>query len=138
MSAFINVLLASLVFPLSALAADSIVTGVTTDSKDHTQGAILIQKNPSLIQPNDFEIVSGSDEIMGDPSAGTKDALASWKTACADWKKDLKETNKDNSIVAVSCGSPKQEAQKDIAVGTYVYKSTGTYKIKVRVRGGQK
>lgn len=119
---------------VSSFSDDSIVTGVPVDSKDHTQGAILIQKNPKFIQPNDFEIVSGSDEVMGDPSAGHKDAYASWKTACADWKKDLRESNKENSIVTLNCGSPKQEAQKDVSIGTYVYKSTGTYKIKVRVR----
>lgn len=131
-----NILILSWAMSLSApvFCADSIVTGVTTELKDHTNGAILIQKNPGLIQPNDFEIVSGTDEITGDPSAGHKDAYASWKTACAEWKKDLRETNKENSIVAMNCGSPKQEAQKDVAIGTYVYKSMATYKIKVRIR----
>jgi hypothetical protein len=97
--------------------------------------SILIRKGgdkKSALDFKDYEIVTGSDEIFGDPEPGKKAGYESWKAACAAWKKELKENNKDNQVLVSSCSSPKF-AQED---GRYTYTSNGTYKLRVKVRAG--
>ena len=92
--------------------------------------SVYIRKGIPLNMGPEFEIVSGSSEITGEPMAGSKESYASWKTACDDWKKETREMNKENAILALGCNS----ATKTQENGQQVYRSTGTYKLKVRVR----
>jgi len=99
--------------------------------------SVLIEttKNPKSLK-HDFEIISGAEEISGDPTSGTKEARTSWKEACAEWKKELKENNKDGQVLVASCGSAAftKDDTSGAGSGIYTYKSNGTYKIKVRIR----
>jgi len=107
------------------------VTGVPTD-QDTT---IMVRKGARPLDPPDYRIDSGSEEITGDPVAGQDGSYESWKKACADWKKDLREMN-GKALIALSCGSPRASRDKSMLV---TQTSTGTYKLKVRVRdtGGE-
>jgi hypothetical protein len=81
-------------------------------------------------QPN-YEVTNGTDEISGDPQILSKDARESWKQACTDWKKEMRENNKDNQIISLSCGTPKCD-KKDATEITCT--STATSKIKTKIR----
>ncbi len=95
--------------------------------------AIVIQETTSkAIQP-DYEIVSGSEEIVGDPTTGTKMAsYASWKAVCNAWKQDLKSLN-GNNLISLNCGTANTSAMESGA-DMYITKSIGTYKTRVRIR----
>jgi len=107
---------------------------------DVQEKAVLIQtsnKAESLIRgrEKDFEIVEDTDEVSGDPVGGTKESYASWKEACKEWKKEIKEAN-PGQVVTINCGSAKMEKDDTSGkgAGIYVYKSTGKYRLKVRIR----
>lgn len=106
------------------------MSGTSSDS------AVLIEttKNPKL--KADYEIISGDEEVVGDPTAGTKEAYASWKEACKDWKKELKENNKDGHVLVASCGTAAftKDESAGSGSGIYTYKSNGKYKLKVRIK----
>jgi len=95
--------------------------------------AVIIQRGkiPIVDVAKDFEVVSGSEEVIGDPEPGRKAGYASWKAACAEWKKELKELNKTNQVLTLNCNSPEFVQEN----GNYTYKSQGSYKLRVRVRG---
>lgn len=81
----------------------------------------------------DYEIVNGSEEILGDPTLGAKKAsYDSWKAACKDWKQEMKELNKDN-IISLNCGSPKTSSES-AGSDMYTTRSTGVYKVRVRIK----
>ena len=100
-----------------------------SSSEDTT---VTIKKGPIEELP-EFEIISGTAEIAGDPSPGLKESYASWKEACEKWKKDLKDLNnkKDDSILHLNCNAPSSSVLKN---GLQVYRSTGNYKLKTRMR----
>lgn len=94
--------------------------------------AIFIEKNAERIQsrtPREYEIVDGTEEIIGDPSNDEATARKSWKAACSEWRSTMKELNK-GSILALNCGRPKKEKE------TYniSFESVGVYKLRVRIR----
>ncbi len=78
-----------------------------------------------------YEITAGTAEVEGDPEILVTAARKSWKAACNDWKKELKELNKENQVLALSCNSMK--CAKDESSAT-VCRSEGTYRIKTRVK----
>jgi hypothetical protein len=90
---------------------------------------IKIQKGANS-SDTEYQITNGEDEIEGDPANLLKDARENWKKACADWKKETKEINKDNSIVALNCGSMKCTNE----MPETTCRSVGTHKIKVRIK----
>ena len=79
----------------------------------------------------EFEFVSDTAEIAGDPHPGLKESYASWKEACENWKKEMKEMNKQNEILSLNCNAPSSSRQHD---GLQIYRSNGSYKLKVRVK----
>jgi len=93
--------------------------------------SIVIKKGTQPIAEPEYEIVSGGDDVAGDPEAGAKESYANWKVACENWKKEIKELNRDNQILFLSCGLPKPLNQKN---GTQINVSEGKFKIKTRVR----
>jgi hypothetical protein len=68
----------------------------------------------------------GQADVEGEASATAKDAKKAWKAACADWKKEMKEDNKENKIISLSCGTASCSGE----AGNKVCTSTATYKIK--------
>lgn len=120
-----KVILFALCFSMSAMAQTTDVRGVPMQ-EDTT---VTITKGQS--GQNQFQITEGSADISGDPEVLTKQARISWKQACDEWKKELKELNKENQLLALSCNSPK--CSKGSTPET-ICQSSGTYKIKTRVR----
>jgi hypothetical protein len=104
-----------------------------SDMNTDQDTTITVKKGP--IRPveelPEFEIVSGEQDIEGDPAANTGEARTAWKGACAEWKKEVKELNKDNQILAYSCNSPTATLLDN---GQRQMRSTGHYKLKVRIR----
>jgi len=92
---------------------------------------IIVNKNTGMDITPDFEIVNGTDEVAGEPSASVKDAYEKWKAECKDWKNEFKANNKDNIVIAMNCGAAKIDST---GVGLKMYKSLATYKIKTKVR----
>jgi hypothetical protein len=120
----------------SAVANDS------TDVFQHVGGngdkdsSVLIQTTKGAKNLNDYEIISGEEDLAGDPTAGMAAALKSWKEACSEWKKELKENNKDGQVLLASCGVSKFTKDESAGAGSgiYVYTSHGTYKLRVRIK----
>lgn len=129
MKVFWSAIAFSLCFPLcfssSALAQTTDIRGVPVES-DTT---ISITKGKG--GQKDFEIAEGSADISGDPEVLTKAARSSWKQACEEWKKELKELNKENQILALSCNTPKCITNGPTEI---TCQSKGTYKVRTRVR----
>ena len=112
-------------FGLSAFAQTTQIKDI--DSKEDT--TISIKKGSNSINDKVYEFVEGSGEIEGDPNVLTKSAREEWKKACDEWKKEIKELNKENQLLAISCNAPTCKTETS---GT-VCRSTGSYKIKVKV-----
>lgn len=128
----------SVIFILFTLSAAQAETKITEKmSGDEKDTSVFIQKKTGVKIENDFEISSGEEEIEGEPTAGTKAARAKWTAACNEWKKEFRENNKENSIIQLSCGTAKMETD-GTGSGDYTYRSTGKYKIKVRVKDASK
>lgn len=108
---------------LSAMAERVDVKGVEGDH-DTT---IRIQKGAA---DNQYEIVSGEDEVAGDAAPLLKEARLNWKKACDEWKKETKDLNKENMVVSLTCG--KMECATVAMESTC--RSTGTHKIRVKVK----
>lgn len=125
-------LLTSLAFAEDETKVVQKVSGGAGDS------SVLIETTKNAKLKQDYEIVSGEEEIMGDPTAGTKDAYTSWKDACREWKKELKENNnsKDGQVLISSCGSASfvKDESTGTGSGIYTYKSNAKYKLKVRIK----
>jgi hypothetical protein len=100
------------------------------DVKTDQDTTIQIKKGSGQDLTNQYEIVSGQEEISGDPAPLLQTARENWKKACADWKKETKELNKDNSIISLNCGT----MQCSTAAMESSCKSTGLHKIKVQVK----
>jgi hypothetical protein len=91
---------------------------------------ISITKGQKVTEKN-FEIVDQSGEIEGEPEVMAKDARSSWKKACDDWKKETKELNKENQVLALNCNHADCAKTEN---ATTTCKSTGTFKIKTKIR----
>lgn len=94
-----------------------------------TQGdtTIKIQKGK---EDDKYEITTGTDVIEGEAAPLLKEARANWKAACSDWKKELRELNKENQLISLSCGAMKCSTT---AMET-TCASEGKNKIRVKVK----
>ena len=126
--------------PMSGVsgAEESAPIGLKTTVKNEISGAtgdtsIVIKKGAVTTEnPKDFEVVSGTDTVAGDPKPAQAEAFATWRTQCADWKKEFRENNHDNMVLSANCGDPQMSMEPS---GLRQYKSTAKYKLRVRVRG---
>lgn len=122
---------------LAAYAEDTttIKQKIHNDS-DGKDSSVLIQTTKGAKVLPDYEILSGDEEIAGEPIAGRPEAYKAWKEACADWKKELKENNKDGQVLVASCGVAKFSKDESAGAGSglYVYRSEAKYKIRVRIK----
>ncbi len=129
-------LLALSAFLISSAFAENGTKIIHKTTADEGDSSVLIEtKKNAKIHP-DFEIMSGDEEVAGDPTAGTKEAYSSWKEACKDWKKELKENNKDGKVLVSSCGTASfsKDETSGAGSGIYTYKSNAKYKVKVRIK----
>ncbi len=92
--------------------------------------SIVIKKGTLTQDCTEYEILDGKDEIAGDLNYARGGAMTAWKQACKEWKTSMKEMNKDNQILSLNCNSPTADKDGD----QFVYKSNGTYKMKVKIR----
>ncbi len=103
------------------------VDDVSTDQET----SITIKKGAQAAKECvEYHITEGKDEINGAPDFDRKKAYADWKVECDKWKANMKEMNKDNQILQLSCN--KARAGKDGEM--QMYSSEGSYKIKVKIR----
>ncbi len=120
-------LLALLAAPAIAAEGSKIrVSDVPTDQDT----SIVIRKGAEG-DLRDFEVVSGTEDVTGEPTPTHRESYASWKQACDAWKKEMREMNKENSLIALNCNVAL--ASKDPA-GLSTHHSTGSYKLRVRIR----
>ncbi|WP_415064388.1 hypothetical protein [Bdellovibrio sp.] len=119
-----KILILLVAFPLWA-AAQSVGVKDIPAGEDTT---IEIKKGKN--SDKEYEIVTNEDEIEGEAAPLLKEARANWKKACANWKTEIKDLNKDNQVLSVSCG--KMECSTVAMESTCHSKSK--YKVKVRVK----
>jgi hypothetical protein len=76
-----------------------------------------------------WEFTDGTADVTGDTQALATEARTSWKKACDGWMKEFRADNKENRIIAISCGQANctGESAKKTCV------STATYKIKSKM-----
>ena len=121
---FISILI--LIFAFKANAQTATVKDIPTDGEETT---ISVSKG-SRAQAQ-FEITEGTAQVEGDPEILVNAARSSWKKSCEDWKKEIKDLNKQNQVLAISCNA--STCAKNEGSST-VCQSTGTYKLKVQIR----
>jgi hypothetical protein len=100
---------------------------------DAEDTSIVIKKGDVLSTTTNaihYELVDGKEDVVSDPDYDRNKARMSWKTECAQWKAQTKELNKDGQLIGLSCGSPHIEKEGN----KWVFTSTGTYKVKVKMR----
>lgn len=120
-----TIFLCALLFSIFASAQQIDVKGVDAESEGST--TIEIKKNAKDAPTKaKWETNDGQADVEGEASATAKDAKKAWKAACADWKKEMKEDNKENKIISLSCGTASCSGE----AGNKVCTSTATYKIK--------
>lgn len=78
---------------------------------------------------NKWEIQDGTADVEGESAATNKEAKAAWTKACNDWKKEFRSDNKENKILAMSCGNANCGGD----AGSKVCTSKATYKIKTQI-----
>ncbi|MEO7165250.1 MAG: hypothetical protein ABI041_20190 [Bdellovibrionia bacterium] len=117
-----------LLFSMSAIAQESSVRISDIPTQEDT--SVIIKKGASSCGP-DFEVVSGLDEVAGDPSSGSKESYGSWKSACEAWKKDTRQMNKENQVLSLNCNFPTLIRLNS---GLNIYHSSASYKLKIRIR----
>lgn len=90
---------------------------------------ISIQKGSTTTNKKKYEVTEGSEDITGDKDVLKKNAEKNWKKACDEFKKEVKEMNKENKIVSLSCGT--MVCSKEGVESTC--QSKGTHKIRILV-----
>ena len=121
----------SLTLILAGLSAQAQKTSVTDIPTDESTTIHISKGNQQNSPDRDYDIVSSTAEVVGDSAPLTADAKTAWKKACSDWKSELKNLNKENTVLALSCNRPN--CTTDLTNGT-TCQSTATYQLKVKVR----
>lgn len=78
---------------------------------------------------NKFQLIDGSDELSGESEFEASKAKASWRAACQEWKNSIRELNKENRLISLSCG--RAEEKKDGTKTAYLSKAS--YKVRVKM-----
>lgn len=104
---------------------------VRAEASDESQ-VIVIEKNKGHLKKSEPRVFveSGTEELAGSPESHPKAAYRTWNQACQDWKAELQKLNGKNLMVS-SCGRPSMSSDKVQSEKSYVYRSKGTYKIRV-------
>jgi hypothetical protein len=119
-----NLILVLALFPALAFAEE-------TDRVNlRAEGNKTIEIRTGDTAKNKFEITDGSDNITGDTAPLLQEARKNWKKACDAWKTELKDLNKNNQILSMSCGDMNCST---VAMESSC-KSEAKYKLKVQVQ----
>jgi hypothetical protein len=112
--------------------AQTVDTGkLDTEHEGTTTIQIKKSKNdeaPLATHKTKWETQDGSADIEGEASATGKDAKKAWQKACDVWKKEIREDNKENKILNVSCGISSCSGE----AGSKVCSSKASYKVKTK------
>ncbi len=100
------------------------------DDSSDDEKTITIRKGALSQVCIEYQVVEGTEEVFGAPDADKQKAYGNWYQACEEWKKHVRELNKENQVIAAGCSRPK--SSKDDA--NWVYRGTGLYKVKTRIR----
>lgn len=117
----------ALLFNFSSFAGAQ--TAAIKDIPADGDTTISIQKGSK--NTGEYTITEGRVEVAGDPEILSKAARDSWKKECDKWKQEIKDLNKENQILAISCNSPvckKTEASETQC------QSEGVYKLKTKIK----
>lgn len=87
---------------------------------------ILMLASSASASAEDFEIIDGSATVVGKPDNSQTQARENWGLACDKWKSEIKELNKKDQLMALSCESPSCTFD----TGTYTCTSNAIFKIK--------
>ena len=118
-------------FALLASRASADKAAVKVNDIDTNQDtSIVIKKGDVQSNCTEYTIVEGQEEVFGSPDYDKGKARQSWKAACKEWKDGIKELNRENSVLAMSCGRPTESKEGD----QWIFKGPATYKIKTKVR----
>jgi len=93
-----------------------------------TDTNISIQKGSG--QCVEYEIVHGNEDLASTPEYDRSKAYATWKAACDEWKKSMRELNKENRIISLSCGNPARSQDGELNL----YRSNGLYRVRVQMK----
>ena len=116
-------------FTVGAWAQNVSVKDIPADEKDTTIHIHKGEKKTHECEPQ-YEVVTSEDEIGGDGDILKTKAKDSWKVACENWKNEIKNLNKENRILFLSCGSPNCGREDN----SYICKSKGTFKARVKLK----
>lgn len=120
----------------SALAQDvdsSEQRTTVTVKRERAKGGAELPVTGHTNQP-DFEIIDGSGDVLGEPGLGRKAGYDNWKAACEKWKDEISRRNQGQHMISVECGSPAYT----IETVQYTFRSTGSFKMRVRTHAGSK
>lgn len=127
--------LAGLSLISSSFADETEVKIKSKISNSDDNQAIVISKQKIKDSNEDltkkFEIVKETAEIEGDDAITDSIALANWKQACNEWKKEIRELNKQNSLIQINCGK-REKRSTDMGKKQYVSQANFTAKVQVR------
>lgn len=100
-------------------------------NKNQENTTIEIRKGSTSASVNKkkYEISEGNETVTGDGDVLQKNAKDNWKKACSDWKNETRESNKENKIISINCGTMTclKEGVESVC------KSTASYKVRVLI-----
>jgi len=114
------------------LVFSMVASAQTLDMKDidaNSEGSTTIEiKKGKQAEKSDikWEVVDGTADVEGETAATNKEAKAAWTKACNEWRKEFRADNKENKVLAISCGTASCSGD----AGSKVCNSKATYKIK--------
>ena len=101
MTQFLSQIFLTLLFSGITNAQD---VGVKVNDINPNQDTTISIKKGDTSAKKKYTISEGSEDIGGEKDVLKKNAEKNWKKACDDWKSEMKTNNKDNKIIAISCG----------------------------------
>ncbi len=78
----------------------------------------------------EYQIIDGTNQVVGGPAMTKKEAYTIWNTVCGDWQKAMRELNKDSKIISLGCGTPTFAKDGE----DFTYSSKGEYKVRVKIK----
>lgn len=115
---------------LMAQTADIKIKDIPTSGSGKAIVIQDIEKAKDIKSCTVYEMVDGTDEIMGEPTYNPTSAREAWKSSCEKWKQEFKEMNKDNKLVILNCGSPRAHTEGQRSF----YTSQAKYKMRIKMQ----
>lgn len=131
---FIGIIGTLLLSNIPLLKADQANIKVKVQDIDASEDTHFIIKKVSLSEKNerpDFEMITESEEIVGNPSLQLQEAKENWEEACENWKRSVRKQNKKHDIPILKCGTPKEIKE---AHGQRSFHSEGTFSVRMHTK----